>query len=539
MPAATRLAVSLTTARPPLNQQVRAAVRAGAELIELRADLIDDDHQVASLLNSPRRPPVILTVRSPREGGRGRGSAAQRLARLERLARCGPEWVDIEYATWRRHAPRCTRSGMVRASKSSGTAGPALSRSLVDGLIARPTARARPPALILSHHDLKRTPRSLDAILDRLAAARPAVAKLAVTAADAIDALRVLELLRRRASARPTIALAMGEAGLASRVLARKFGAFLTFAALDRRHVAAPAQPTIAELRGLYRWDAINRRTAVYGVVGWPVAHSRSPHVHNAAMAADAINGVYLPLPVRPTRAAFTRFMDLVAGAQWLDVRGLSVTIPHKVHALRWLRRRGYAVSERAARCGAVNTLIRRAGGAWAGDNTDVAGAQAALWTLPGLTRGGLRGRRVDVLGAGGVARAVVAALRECGCRVTIYSRAPAAGRTLARRFGCEWRPWAQRAAANGEVLINCTSVGMWPAVNRSPLPARALGRARIVFDTVYTPPRTRLLRDARRRGCRAISGLEMFIGQAAEQYRLWHARRAPLGVMRRVRAGN
>ena len=229
----------------------------------------------------------------------------------------------------------------------------------------------------------------------------------------------------------------------------------------------------------------------------------------------------------------FAAFMDFIAGNDWLDIVGLSVTIPHKQHALRWLDEGGHHVSDRARRCGAVNTLTRAADGGWHGDNSDGLGAVRALETIPEFSDGGLSGRAVDVLGAGGAARGVVSALLECGCRVTLYNRSPQRSRSVAGELHCAWQPWESRQDCTGSILINCTSVGMAPATDASPMADIALSPAAVVMDTIYTPPRTRLLREAAERGCRVVSGAEMFIGQAAVQYESWHGRTAPLDVLR------
>ncbi len=532
MASHTLLAVPLVSAAPPLRDQLRAARDAGADLVELRVDCIGDVAAVEALLAGPRDLPLILTVRSADEGGAWAGDDAERIALIERLGlrlaappaaqRQGDNYIDIEYATWQRSAN--VRQKLQLVSGGSGQVPPAASR---------PKNR-----LIISWHDFAGTPADLDTPFERLAEVPAEVLKAVFTAHDATDALRVLSQLRRRAAARPLIALAMGEAGLVTRVLARKFGAFLTFAALSAERASAPGQPTVAELRGLYRWDRIGSQTRVYGVVGWPVAHSLSPAIQNAALGAADIDAVYVPLPVRPDASAFDAFMEQ-ASASGLDVGGLSVTVPHKEHALRWLTARGGRVSELAARCGAVNTLIRQADGTWAGDNTDARGALAALQAGSGRQLDQLRGARVAVLGAGGVARAVVAALQDHQCSLTIYNRTPGRGAELARELRCASQPWEERVRYAGDLLINCTSVGLWPTVDDSPMPDDALRPDTLIFDTVYRPAQTRLLRAAAARGCRTISGVEMFLAQAAAQFELWHGRPAPVAVTRAAwRAG-
>lgn len=515
--ARTHLAAALVDPEPALHVQMRDALARGADLIELRADRIGDDAAVAELLQAPRTHPLILTVRAAAEGGAWDGDDADRVALIERLGLLQPGYVDVEHALWRRSANVRQKIGLVcrRAADAADAA----------------DARVR-NRLILSYHDLNDTPAGLDSLFAELAGAEPdAVIKLVTTADDATDALRVLELLARHAAERDIIALAMGEAGLVARVLAQKFGAFLSFAATADARTSAPGQVTLELMRERYRWDAIGSKTKLYGVIGWPVSHSRSPELHNAALAAAGIDGVYVPLPVRPTSAAFARFMDFVTDAAWLDAAGFSVTIPHKEHALRWLRARGFTCDALAARCGAVNTLTRTTSGGWHGENTDAPGAIRALLAGGAVAEADLAGMAADVLGAGGAARAIVAALRERGCRVTIWNRSAARAADLADEFGCAVGDWDTRAQLRGPLVVNCTSVGMTPDIAAAPLPAGALRSYFIVMDTIYTPRETQLLRDARDQGARTIDGVAMFLAQAALQFECWRGQPAPPGA--------
>jgi 3-dehydroquinate dehydratase/shikimate dehydrogenase len=254
---------------------------------------------------------------------------------------------------------------------------------------------------------------------------------------------------------------------------------------------------------------------------------------------------VYVPLPVAPAAADFDAFMDYLTANPWLDFDGLSVTVPHKEHALRWLRRRGWEVEPLALRCGAVNTLTRRAD-AWCGANTDAPAIRDVLRAAAGRVRAGharadddaLRGRAAGVIGAGGVARAALAALGELGCPITLCNRDAERGAAVAAEFGAVFLPWERRTELRAcELLIQCTKVGMWPAAGESPLPPAALRGGQIVLDTVYRPRVTRLLADAERAGAAAIPGVEMFVTQAARQFALWTGRAAPLDAWRALLA--
>ena len=521
MPDRTLLAVPIVSADPPIAEQARAAQAAGADLIELRVDRIDDIAAVRAYLSRPHSLPAIVTIRSADEGGDWTGTEQERIALYEHLGLLHPGYIDVEFATWQRSANIRQKLALVC------NVGPAADA---------PHNRAK-NELILSSHDFNGTPAPLAPVVEPLLATDVGIAKAVFTAADARDAFRVLIELRRAATQRPTITLAMGEAGLASRVLARKFGGFLTFAPLDADAASASGQPTLATLRTLYRWDELSPATRVFGVVGWPVGHSQSPTVHNAAMHAANIDGVYLSLPVKPDYASFAAFMELLADHPELDVDGLSITIPHKEHAVRWLNERGGALTPLAQRCAAVNTLTRT-DQSWTGDNTDAAGAATALRSTLSKAGQSLSGKTCAVLGAGGVARAVLAALSDAGCTTTIYNRSSARAASLAEEFGCAHEAWEARAEHSGQILINCTSVGLWPRVDETPLPTTAHRVGAVVFDTVYRPQQTRLLQDAARAGCTTVTGVEMFLHQAAAQFALWHRTSTPLSTMRAALSG-
>ncbi|MFO0837413.1 MAG: type I 3-dehydroquinate dehydratase [Phycisphaerae bacterium] len=536
-----RIVACLTRADPPLHEQARRAVAGGADIVELRVDLIDNLPEIERFLARPERLPAILTLRRSDEGGAWDGDESQRISLIQRLGLLRPGFIDLEFAAWRASANLRQKIGLVCELEPEGRQGAhgtdeVTGPSDTAGAAADATARAK-NRLILSRHDLRETPRDVLDAISELLASPCHIAKAAFATCDARDMMRILDAQRLAARRRAAL-MATGSAAAASRVLGAKFGASLVYAAADNsgsRAHAAPGQPTMEELVtfGLLRSAArergadrvarrgrVSRSTQVYGVIGWPVGHSLSPALHNAAMSALDIDGVYVPLPVQATEGALAEFLDAIAGNEWLDVHGLSVTIPHKRAALDWLVARAGRVTPLAKRCGALNTLSRQADGAWRGDNTDV----PTDWDAA-------RGRAIDILGAGGVARAIVVAMVDAGCRVTIYARNARRAEQLAAEFGCEWRDWSEREKLRGQVVINCTPVGMWPEVDASPLPASALAPPRLVIDTVYRPAETRLMREARGAGCEVISGMSMFWNQAAGQFRIWHGRELPLSA--------
>ena len=465
--------------------------------------------------------PAIVTFRPAWEGGQYTGPEPPRLATLKLAALLGAPYVDVEAAA----------AGAFFAG-----------------------AGDVPPAtrVILSHHDYERTPPP-DELVAMAAAffdAGADVAKIATTAAGGPpDAARVLSAA---AAARgPTIALAMGEAGLASRLLAPKYGAALTFGALSPARASAPGQPSLADLTSMYRLGAQTPATRVFGVLGCPIAHSRSPAIHNAALAAAGLDGVYLPFLVQPGGLpAFLAAFDDPSYA------GFSVTLPHKGAALA----AAAEADPTATLIGAANTLVRLPGGGYRAYNTDATAAVDSI--AEGLRNAGdsgpppsspassdpLAGATVLVLGAGGAGRAVAFGAAARGARVLIANRDPGRADALAADVTGAGLPGGPAASvpladvaagrAPADVLANTTSVGMATAdapgsAEETPVPGAALGRYRVVFDAVYTPLRTRLLTEAVAAGCVPVDGLAMFCGQAAAQFKLFTGVDPPAGVMR------
>lgn len=311
--------------------------------------------------------------------------------------------------------------------------------------------------------------------------------------------------------------------GAVTRILAGKFGGFLTFAAMEVRNASAPGQLTVEQMKMEYGVDRIGPATRLAGIVGHPVGHSLSPIMHNRAYKAMGFDGVYVKFDVPETYEDFCRFIEAIRSRPWMDVMGLSVTIPHKTHALRYLQENGAAIDPLAEKIGAVNTIVFGPAGALSGHNTDYRGVLETLRVQAQLPASQLKGKRTAVFGSGGVARAIVAAMTSVGAEVTIFNRTESKAQALAEEFGCRWGSWAEREAFEAEIFINGTSLGMSPEVERCPLTdGRAISPGCVVFDTVYNPLETKLLSLARSRGARAINGADMLVYQAVEQIKLW-----------------
>jgi shikimate dehydrogenase len=260
----------------------------------------------------------------------------------------------------------------------------------------------------------------------------------------------------------------------------------------------------------------LDAHTVLYGVLGSPVRHSLSPAIHNAAFEATGVNGVYLAFET-------TDLPGSLAGAKALSFGGLSVTLPFKSAVIPLLDQ----LDPLAGRIGAVNT-IRNEGGKLIGYNTDGPGALKALEPVTDVS-----GKRCLLVGAGGAARAIGYALSRRGVEIVVANRSAERGKPLAAFLGGRCIPLAEANRIEADLLIQTTSVGMFPITDQVPVSSEALREGMVVMDVVYNPLKTRLLRLAEERGCMTVNGLDMFIYQGAEQFRLWTGLEPPVEIMR------
>jgi 3-dehydroquinate dehydratase/shikimate dehydrogenase len=533
----TFLAVSIAVRSPDeVTAALRRAERAvadGARLIEWRVDALAGQTTAgaaATALLAGAPAPCIVTCRDASEGGEYDGGDEPRAALYEAVLQSDspPRYVDVELATWR-HSP-------------------SLRERLGTALAESRHRRDVQPSLILSVHDFERRPAKLLQRVESMTV-EPAcsVIKVAWHARSLRDNLEALDLLAERR--KPTIALCTGPFGLMSRVLAPKFGGFLVYAADRPGSGTAPGQPTVAELRDRYGFDRIGPGTAVYGVVGWPVEHSQSPAIHNAGFASTDTDAVYLPLPVPREYEHFKATVGSLVDHERLGFLGASVTVPHKENLVRFVEERGGAVDEESQRIGAANTLSVADDGGLACSNTDAPGLLGALCAGMGIEPSGLIGKTVAVIGAGGVGRAAAAALSHAGAKVTVFDLERWRVEALASALhGQPTATGGQGQVAAGlpqdltcggfDIYVNCTPVGMagGPGEGQSPLPEDVpLDAGITVFDCVYTPKHTPLLAQAEAAGARAVSGLDMFLRQAAMQFERWTGQAAPVEVFRQA----
>lgn len=490
----------------------RSAIDRGGQAIELRLDaLIDLD--IASVSSTVRAikgfcgdRPVIATCRHRSEGGLRDHPVQIRLDAYRAAVDSSVDWIDIEFASY---------------------ADPAIARQIDNVLAQRPSTR-----LILSCHSWNGPFDDIMGIYKRIRSLQPrAIPKLVYMANHIADCFQAIDLLRNADG--QLISFCMGQAGLMSRVLAGKLGSMFTYATTGQ--AVAPGQIPVDQIKGLYRADLIGSETMVYGLAGDPVGHSIGPVIHNVALTRAGLDAVYLPLLVGGGRDGFFRFMDQVLARPSVCIRGLSITLPHKQHALEFIKARSGYVEPFAERIGAVNTLLIGHDGRLMGYNTDYLGATCAIYSALNIDKGHLQGWPVAIIGAGGAARAVAAGLTDAGANVTIYNRTLSKAQVLAGEFGCRYAPLDAISRSRPRLLVNCTSVGMYPDVDRSPVPEQALEPGMVVFDTVYNPINTKLLQIAAQRGCSCIDGLWMYAYQAAAQFELFTGQQVQARLIREL----
>lgn len=461
----------------------QALATRGAKFVELRVDWLSKVPDVPRLLKD-RPTPVIVTCRRREDGGKWTGTEDERLTVLRTAIISGADYVDLEDD------------------------------------VAKSIPRFGKTKRIVSHHDFQTTPDNLEEIWTAMSKMNPDVIKLVTTAHSPSDCIRVLRLVSEAKI--PTVAFCMGEFGIPSRILCGKYGSPFTYAAFSAEREIAPGQLTFQQMTDIYHYESINRDTKVFGVLGDPIGHSLSPVLHNSAMQKIDFNGVYIP--IRVTRDQLPKMLD---DFQWLDVQGYSVTIPHKEAVLA-----KYSQCEEIVRqIGAANTLFRTPEG-WQTDNTDFSAALDSLQLAlqPGES---LDGKRVLMLGAGGVARAIGLGVVRQGGVLTIASRTADRAKSLAESLGCRQITWENRGSEYADILINCTPVGMHPEVNQTPFHSNWMRDDMIVFDTIYNPENTLLLKEAREHRCRTVSGVEMFVRQAAKQFTRFTGQNAPLEMLK------
>lgn len=475
-----RVCVVIARTRHKMVQaELEEAVKRGAKFIELRLDYLTRAVDYKRLLPH-KKCPWMATFRRGADGGRYNGDEEQRLIVIRQAIVSGAfEWIDLETD------------------------------------IADVVRRFGPVKRVISYHNTAETPADLEEIYDRMLKQDGDVYKLAVRVQTPQDVERILAL--QRTAPKPTVCFGMGDLGQPTRFIALKYGAPWIYCGFNKDREVAPGLPSLSDFRTTYPVRSIRAETKIFGVIGDPVAHSHSPVLHNHMLRRHKVDALYLPF-----RVPKGELEAWVKAYSSVPVSGYSVTIPHKEAALELAKE----AEPNAQQTGAANTLFRRTDGAFFASNTDFTAVVEALKAhLDSRAEVGepvppLNQLFVLVLGAGGVARAVAHALHREHSHLYIASRTQERTEKLADEVKCKVTDWQARHSVNPcDVVVNCTPVGMHPNVDETPLHHGFLTPGLTVFDTVYNPENTLLVQEAKARGCYVLTGVELFVRQAARQF--------------------
>jgi 3-dehydroquinate dehydratase/shikimate dehydrogenase len=472
-----------------LMEHARREADAGERFLEFRLDYLPDPEQgiraIRTFLQSYPDATILATCRRHQNHGRFNGSIEEQMKVLSAAIDAGAAAVDVEIES--------AESALAPMELIAGKA-----------------------MLIVSYHNFEGTP-AMDPVVRRMLKVPAAAYKIVTTARKPSDNYRVLALAKAYPKV-PLILLAMSEVGFPTRVLSAVLGGVYTYAAPSAAEGTAAGQVSARVLRQLYKVERTCKSPKIFGVIADPVRHSISPAVHNRAIQARRYEGLYLPFLVAPLQ-----LKDFFVLAEKLPISGFSVTIPHKQRVIRYLD----SVDPLAKRIGAVNTVWKKAG-RWRGANTDVEGVRVPLEKRLRLAKAS-----VLVVGNGGAARSAAFTLSGAGARVAITGRNPDRVRALAKACGGEALLPEQLEKADFDVVVHATPLGMWPHEQECFFPGRIPGR--IVFDLVYNPLETLLLRRAAEQGLSTIPGIEMFVEQAVRPFELFTGESAPRGVMEKA----
>ena len=429
----------------------------------------------------------IATCRRAANGGKFSGNVAAEVEVLSKAGAAGFHIVDLEL-----ESAEALKKGELQKLRDTGV------------------------ALIISHHDFAAT-KDLDGIYKRIVPFAPDFIKIVPTAKTLTDNVTLMRFIERMEDHSNIIGICMGDAGIISRVLGLRAGSAFTFAAANTGEETGPGQIAARTLIETYRIDQVDAATKVYGVAGNPIRSSLSPIMMNTAFRRETVNAVYLALQA-------TKLADLLKLVDEIPIQGLSVTMPLKQEIMAHLEK----TDPLSAKIGACNTVLRQDGKLY-GFNTDVAGI-----TGPIEKRMSLRGAKALVLGAGGAARAAVFGMRDKGADVFILNRTAETAQKLARQSGSKTIKKEALAKTPFDVIVNATPIGMAGIKGAQLLDAKDLN-TKLVFDLVYNPLETPLLRLARQQGIPIITGIEMFVQQGARQFEIFTGKPAPEEEMLRV----
>ncbi|HLJ50921.1 MAG TPA: shikimate dehydrogenase [Bryobacteraceae bacterium] len=472
-----------------LLEHARREVEAGESFFEFRLDYLADPERgvqaIRRFLTAHPECTILATCRRHQNQGKFNGSIEEQVRVLDAAIDGGAKAVDLEIES-------------------------------AENVVAKVDQLRGRAQLVLSYHNFEGTP-VLDNVVRRMVRIPADAYKIVTTAKKPSDNYRVLSLAKANPRM-PLVMLAQGETGFATRVLSPAWGGLYTYAAPSTSEGTSVGQVSARMLRHMYRVEKFSKAAKLYGVIADPVRHSISPAVHNRAFQARRLDAVYLPFLVHAPQ-----LKDFFTLCDNLPLAGISVTIPHKQKVLRYLD----IIDPLARRIGAVNTIWKK-GGKWRGANTD-----AEAVTIPLAKHMRLSKANILLAGNGGAARSAAFALLESGAKVSIVGRNPDRVRAFAKMCGGEPLLREQAESRHFDAFLHATPLGMYPRIGECFFPDCI--PADVVFDMVYNPMDTVLLKRAAEQGKVIIRGLEMFIEQAVKQFEIWTGEQAPRSAMEKA----
>lgn len=453
---------------------LQQALKKGVDGIEIRIDTFSsiDLSEIKRLRNNASTIYVLMTLRPVSQGGFFSGSQEERLEWIEKLASLQPDLFDLEY-----DIPQTFRQKLAE----------------------------KYPHIkwMSSYHNFEETPKDLPLLFQSLQSPYTHVYKIATMASSSLDTLRMMSFTYNQSPHHHVIGIAMGEYGLATRVLGPAIGNYLSYVFIDPQEQTAPGQLPIDELLHVYRYRSINNRTALFGLIGSPVDKSLGALIHNAVFDALKINAVYIKMDVQTTE--LNAFLSLI---RKLPFQGFSVTMPLKEAVVPLLDE----IAPDAKAIGAINTIEIKQG-RLIGHNTDGVGAMNAI-----AAKTSVEGKKMVVIGAGGAAKALIHEAIKRRVHVFILNRTAWKAHELALQLHCTGGGLDRLPeiyAQGYDIIVNCTP-------DREPIHPELILPGCFAMDMVYTPQETHFLKEALKRNCQPIYGYEMFINQAVEQQLIW-----------------
>ena len=461
-----------------------------ADIIELRADYIKEEELTEENLTKIKNASdkeILFTLRKQEEGGKRKIPDSVREAFYFSAIKIGFEYIDIENST---------------------------PEDMLDRIMSEVKTAGRSTQLILSFHNFNETLESeISEKFNDIKSKNPDIIKIVTMANSEAGSNFIIDFVRNNASGSTRLALfCMGEWGTTNRIQCHNLGSALTYLAVASGTGTASGQLTYDE----YVSNPDIQKTTICGLIGKPIRHSMSPLVHNAGYRDQSINYKYILIETDDIDFAIHYIKSN-------NIRGLSVTMPVKIQAIKYLD----DIDPLAKKIGSINTIVHTAG-KLKGYNTDAVGAIQSIKDVMTLSS-----KNVAMIGAGGAGRAIGVGLIEEGAEVIIINRTIEKAERLAADLKCQFSGIDPENVQDCDLIINTTSVGMYPRSDETILteiPDKA-----VIMDIVYYPLETELLKLAKQNGNTTITGFGMFIYQAAEQYKLFTGNEPPLDVMKKV----